>query len=316
MILAAGLGTRLRPLTRLKPKPALPVGGRPVIAYLLALLARHGVREVVVNRSYLAEVLTEAIETHTPAGLQVHYSDEPEPLGTGGGLRRAADFLAGSDPSIVLAGDMLFDADLTALARRHLEAGRRATLVLREDPRAGAFGTIGLDAKGRLRRIATRFDLGDEQHAGVFTGVRLFSPGIFRDWPHRDAFEDLAEWLAPQVAGGARDIGGVLLSPGESVWEPVGTPAEYLRANLSPVALSYAADLPSDPAHPAARADLVVGRGARIAEPGLLRRCVVWAGESVGANLRAESGVFAGGEFIPCPDEPDEAAGAKEAIDG
>lgn len=313
MILAAGLGTRLRPLTRLKPKPALPVGGRPVIAYLLALLARHGVREVVVNRSHLAAVLTAAIEAHTPTGLRVHYSDEPEPLGTGGGLRRAADFLAGSDPSIVLAGDMIFDADLGALARRHMEAGRRATLVLRDDARGDAFGTIGLDAQGCLRRIATRFDLGGEQRAGVFTGVRFFSPGIFRDWPDRDAFEDLGDWLAPQVARGARDIGGLVLTPGESVWEPVGTPAEYLRANLAPARLSYAAQLRADPPHPAARADLVVGRDARIAEPGLLRRCVVWAGESVDANLRAESGVFAGGEFVPCPDEPDEGPGAEES---
>jgi NDP-sugar pyrophosphorylase family protein len=310
MILAAGLGTRLRPLTLIEPKPALPVAGRPVIAYLIALLFRHGVREVVVNRSYLADRLTAAIAAHTPDGMRVRYSDEPEPLGTGGGVRRAAEFLSGSDPSIVLAGDMIFDADLSALARRHLETGRKATLVLRDDPRAGTFGTIGLDAAGDLRRIATRFDLGGETRAGVFTGVRLFSPGIFEDWPDGAAFEDLGDWLAPKVARGERGIGGVVLSEADSVWEPVGTPEEYLKANLEPLSLSYAADLPRIPPHPAARTDLIVGEGARIAEPGLLRRCVVWAGESVGANVRGESGVFAGGEFLRCDDDEG------ESIDG
>jgi len=300
MILAAGLGTRLRPLTELRPKPALPVCGRPVIAYLLALLAHHGVREVVVNRSHLAGVLTDAIDGHRPAGMRIDYSDEHEPLGTGGGLRRAAAFLSASDPSIVMAGDMIFDADLGALAEAHRASGRRATVVLRDDPRAADFGTIGLDAEGCLRRIATRFDLGGETQCGVFTGLRLFSPAVFDDWPDDVAFEDLTDWLAPQLRAGARDIGGHVIPITESIWEPVGTPEEYLAANLAPATLSFAGDLPALAPHPAARKDLVVGEHAKIAEPGLLRRCVVWDHEVVPAGTRAEDGVFAGGRFVSC----------------
>lgn len=300
MILAAGLGTRLRPLTLLRPKPALPVAGRPVVAYLLALLAHHGVREVVVNRAYLADALTAAIEANRPKGLRVDYSDEPEPLGTGGGLKRAADFLARSDPSFVLAGDMLFDADLGALARAHRASGRRATVVLRDDPRANAFGTIGLDDAGRMRRISTRFDLGGESRAGVFTGLRLFSPGIFRDWPDGDAFEDLTDWLGPMLRAGVDDIGGVILDTKSSVWEPVGTPEEYLSVNLHPPRLSFDAMLPAREGHPASREDLVVGEHAKIAEPSTLCRCVVWDHEIVPAGTHAEGGVFAGGRFHPC----------------
>lgn len=302
MILAAGLGTRLRPLTLLRPKPALPVRGRPVIGWLLELLAHHGVTEVVINRSYLGEALTRAVESSRPADLAVSYSDEDEPLGTGGGIRRASGFLAGSDPSIVLAGDMLFDADLTALAAAHRASGRRVTLVLRDDPRHAAFGTIGLDDAGRLRRVATRFDLGGETRAGVFTGLRLFSPDVFGDWPESAGFEDLSDWLAPQVAAGADDIGGVVLGPEESVWEPVGTPAEYLEANLHPPRLSFADEPAPCDAHPAARDDLVVGPGAQIPEPGALRRCVVWEHEAVPEGLRAQDGVFAGGVFHSCAD--------------
>jgi len=300
MILAAGLGTRLRPLTLLRPKPALPVRGRPVIAYLLTLLAHYGVREVVVNRAYLAGELTRAIEAHTPAGLHVTFSDEPEPLGTGGGLRRAADFLAGSDPSFVLAGDMLFDADLGALARAHQASARRATVVLRDDPRAAEFGTIGLDDAGRMRRISTRFDLGGETRAGVFTGLRLFSPAVFDDWPDADAFEDLTDWLAPQLEAGVNDIGGVILDTKSTVWEPVGTPEEYLAANLELPPLSFASELPAISKHSASRPDLIVGENAKIAEPEALCRCVVWDHEIVPAGTHGEACVFAGGELHPC----------------
>ncbi len=302
MILAAGLGTRLRPLTELRPKPALPVGGRPVIAYLLALLAHHGVREVVVNRSYLGDVLTSAVDACTPEGVRVEYSDEHEPLGTGGGIRRAAEFLAESDPSIVLAGDMLFDADLTALAEAHRASGRRATVLLRDDPRADAFGTIGLDAAGRMRRIASRFDLGGEHYAGVFTGVRFFSPSVFDDWPDAAEFEDLTDWLAPQLRAGADDIGGMVISVTESQWEPVGTPAEYLAANLKPPPLSFASKLKPLAPSAAAREDLVIGAEAKVVEPELLRRCVVWDHETVPPGTRGEDGVFAGGRLVPCRD--------------
>ena len=313
MILAAGLGTRLRPLTLMRPKPALPVCGRPVIAYLLALLSHHGVREVVVNRSYLGDVLTEAIEANTPLGMTVHYSDEPEPLGTGGGIRRAASFLSGSDPSIVMAGDMILDADLTALACAHREAGRRASLVLRDDPRAETFGTIGIDDAGRLRRIANRFDLGGETKSGVFTGVRFFSPEIFDDWPDTPEFEDLTDWLAPKLRAGAEDIGAVVVGRDESVWEPVGTLEEYLAANLTPRPLGFASEMPEIPHYPDARPDLVVGAGARIAEPGRLRRCVVWDGETVGPGVTGEAGVFAGGQFHPCGPETQ---ATEDRIDG
>jgi len=160
MILAAGLGTRLRPLSLLRPKPAMPVQGRPVIAYLLELLVHAGVTEVMVNRYHLPEELERAVAEHCPAGLSVVYSDEDAPLGTGGGIRRAADFLRESDPCIVLAGDMLLDLDIASLVAQHRARRNSCTLVLRSDPRLADFGSIGLDADDRLCRIATRFDLG------------------------------------------------------------------------------------------------------------------------------------------------------------
>jgi NDP-sugar pyrophosphorylase family protein len=126
MILAAGLGTRLRPLSHLCAKPAMPVRGIPVIAYLLSLLRAHGVEEVIVNLHHRPDSIRDAVERFGPAGLEVHYSVEEAPLGTGGGIRRAAEFLRESDPSIVLAGDMLLDVDLGHLIELHRARGDAA----------------------------------------------------------------------------------------------------------------------------------------------------------------------------------------------
>ena len=301
MILAAGLGRRLAPLSDLRPKPILPVRGIPVVAYLLALLQRHAVTEVIINLHHLADALRDAVEECKPAGMRVEYSHEEQPLGTGGALRRAAPFLRESDPCLVLAGDMLLDLDLAAFARAHQESGNRASLALRNDPRAALFGTIGTDEAGCLRRIGDRFELPGETQSGVFVGVRAFSARAFESLPDREVFEDLADWLAPEVAYGARDIQALRLAAEKCTWEPVGTPEEYLHVNLHPPSLPFL------DAEARARAngtriepDLIVGARSLIGSGARLERCVVWEDEVVPADASARDAVFAGGRFHPC----------------
>jgi len=222
-------------------------------------------------------------------------------------MRRAACFLRESDPAIVIAGDMLLDLDLGALVAEHRDRGRRVTLALRDDPRAERFGTIGCDADGRLRRIGRRFDLGGETRAGVFVSVRVLAGHAFDTLPERECFEDLSDWLAPLVAAGADDIGGRLYDPQQCTWEPVGTPAEYLDANLAPPRLSYL-DLDALAMRSGVRLEpgLVVGAGARLGEGASLERAVVWDGERVPPRLHARDGVFAGGVFHRCVSAPGE----------
>jgi mannose-1-phosphate guanylyltransferase len=311
MIVAAGLGTRLLPLTRLLPKPALPVRGVPLVAFQLALLARHGASEVVINTHHLPEALESAARAWCPAGLALRFSRERELLGTGGGIRRVADFLRESDPCLLLGGDMLLDADLGALVHWHRAGGHTVSLLLREDPRAARFGTIGVDAEGRVRRIANRFDLGRERRAGVYAWANVLAPSAFDALPDREAFGHLDDWWAPALAAGRADVRGYVAGPAEVLWEPVGTPAEYLAANLAPLSLSY---LDVDAASRRAgatvtrdaggRPDLVIGAGARLGAGVRLRRAVVFAGERVPDGLRAEGGVFAGGAFVPCEPAP------------
>lgn len=298
MILAAGLGTRIRPLSDLRPKPILPVRGIPLVAYPLAWLAEVGVTEVILNLHHMAAATRAAAEAWAPRGLSLHFSDEPELLGTGGGIRRAAAFLRESDPALILAGDMICDFDLRGLIEAHRARGDAATLVLREDPRAERFGTIGVDADGCLRRIARRFDLGGECGAGVYVNVTAVSPRAF-DWlPDRDVFSHLDDWLAPPLARGARDVRGALLSAATCRWEPVGTPAEYLDVNLASQRLSYFdADARARSVGARLEPELVIGPGATLGQDVSLRRVVVWDGETVPDGTHARDGVFAGGVF-------------------
>jgi NDP-sugar pyrophosphorylase family protein len=339
MILAAGLGTRLQPLSELCAKPAMPVRNIPVIAHTLALLARHDVDEVIINLHHLPDTVRSAVERHCPDGVTVHYSYEPVLLGTGGGMRAVAEFLRESDPSLVLAGDMLLDVDLGPLVARHRQRGDRYTLLLLDgDPRQQSFGTIGTDDEDCVRRIGSRLDLGGETRAGLFAGVRVVASRCLCNWPSQESFEDLSDWLGPSLSAGSRDIRGHWISSDACIWEPVGTPLEYLSVNLEPPPLSYLSDLPersdlpgrpermepepaalepearattpteapphSDPTE-GRRADVVVGAGAQI-EPGArLRRVVVWPGERVPSSTNAQDGVFAGGRFHECGRQTD-----------
>ncbi|MCL4683305.1 NDP-sugar synthase [Myxococcota bacterium] len=304
MILAAGLGARMQPLSALRPKPVLPVVGIPLVAWPLAWLARHGVREVVLNLHHLPHATRAAAEAWTPPGLAVRFSEEPDLLDTGGGIRRAAPFLRESDPSIVISGDMICDFDLSALVARHRARGDRLTLALRDDPRGDRFGTIGLDSEGRMRRIARRFDLGGEIEAGVNVSVYVFARRAFDSLPARRVFNHLDDWVAPELASGAQDLRGERFSGETLLWEPVGTPSEYLAVNLELPTVSYF-DAPCRARALGVRIEpgLVIGAGAKL-EPGVrLRRAVVWNDELVPEGLHAEGGVFAGGRFHRCESE-------------
>ena len=295
MIVAAGLGTRLRPLTELRPKPALPVRGLPQIAYTLALLRHHDVREVVINTHHLPEALEETCERFCPDGMALRFSRETQLLDTGGGIRRVAAFLRESDPCLIVGGDMLLDADLRGLVSRHDDRGDAITFLLREDLRIATFGSVGVDEAGAVRRIGSRFVFGETRRAGIYTWVNVVSSRAFDDLPDRDVFSHFEGWIAPRIAAGARDVRGDFAP---CVWEPVGTHEEYLAANFSPP------DLPYLDAESAARElgvrlepQLVVGAGATIGAGASLQRVVVWDGEHVPDGTHARDGTFAGGRF-------------------
>jgi NDP-sugar pyrophosphorylase family protein len=311
MILAAGLGSRLRPLSDRCAKPAMPVRGIPVIAHTLTWLAKHDVNEVVINIHHLPETVRDAVERHRPPGLRVRYSHERDLLGTGGGMKAVADFLRESDPSVVVAGDMLVDLDLSGAVARHLERGDRYTLLACEDdPRAESFGTLGFDGEGCLVRIGERFDISggrEEVGSGLFLGIRVVAARCLQDWPAAEHFEDLTDWLGPQLRAGCRDVRVESIPAHRVLWQPVGTAEEYWEANFEPLPLSYRDEITGEVQAQFAEGDQVIaGSGARISAGASLERVVVWAGETVDENARARDAVYAGGRFIACRVEPDE----------
>jgi len=302
MILAAGLGTRMAPLSEWRPKPALPVRGVPLVGYLLELLRVNGVTEVILNVHHGAEVVREAAERCCPAGIALSFSEERQLLGTGGGILRAAPFLRESETSLVVSGDMVLDTDLKSLIATHREREDAATLLLRADKRSKEFGPVGLDDDNSVRQIGNDFDLGGSTSLGLFTSVRVFASRAYDSLDALGmapdaAFEDLRDWLAPQLERGVRDIRGVLRAAEELRWEPVGTLREYVDANFSNPSLSYASACEAFAGQTRIENDCVIGDGARIAPDARLSHSIVWDGEHVGAAVRGHDGVFANGAF-------------------
>jgi NDP-sugar pyrophosphorylase family protein len=170
MILAAGLGTRLRPLTDRLPKPLLPVAGRPMIEYTLGWVAAAGIQHVMINLHHKGELIRQALGTGEQFGMTISYSDEPVILGTGGGLKRVERFFT-DEPFLVVNADVLTALDPAAVIRVHAAHRPLATLVVRRDPDAATYGALGLDSAGRIRRFLGRGGAGEPLEDVMFTGI-------------------------------------------------------------------------------------------------------------------------------------------------
>jgi mannose-1-phosphate guanylyltransferase len=191
MVLAAGLGTRLRPLTYEITKPMVPVLDRPVMAHILDLLDRHSFEQTIANLHYFPDSIREHF------GERLSYRYEPELLGTAGGVRACAEFF-GEDPFLVISGDALTDIDLTALAARHRESGGIATLSVKQVPDTREYGVVLHDREGRITGFQEKphpdealSDLGN-------CGIYVFSPEIFDYFPQRP-FVDWAQDVFPTL---------------------------------------------------------------------------------------------------------------------
>ena len=227
MLFAAGLGTRLRPLTDSLPKCLVPVAGRPMIDYPLLLLRHYGIREIVVNVHHFADRVEEYLGDGSRMGVEIAYSREEMLLDTGGGLLGARRFLD-RGAFVVINSDVLIDVNLDEVLRFHRERQAAATLVLRKDPAAEAYGAIWTDGRGVIGRFLEHDAPhppcgGLEQH--MFTGVHVAEPGIFRYMDGAKPFSITRATYPAMVEGGERLCG--FRFNGE--WQDLGTP-QRLRA--------------------------------------------------------------------------------------
>lgn len=285
MVLCAGLGTRLRPLTERCPKPAVPVCGVPLVRYALGLLAGAGIRRAVVNVHHLPERMeAEARAAAAALGLELAVSREPVIAGTGGALREARPLLAGADAVVVVNGDVLFDVDLGGALVAHAASGALATMVLLRMPAGGRYAAVELDEGGRVRRIAGRFGPGGEGLTPWhFPGVHVLSPALLDLVPAAPFEVDVNRDVYPPLM--ARGLVRGLVTSG--YWNDLGAPDRYLAANLDVAAGRVPLGRFGLGAPPAA-----VAADARIEPGAVVREAVVGAGCRVPAGARVERAVL------------------------
>jgi NDP-sugar pyrophosphorylase family protein len=230
MILAAGYGERLWPLTADRTKPALPVLGKPLVGYVAEYLARFGVNQVVVNLHHHPNSVRQALGNGSRFGVQLEYVHEPIILGTSGALDNARALLE-DDTFIVVNGKLITDIDLDAALREHRERNALATLVLRRNERFERFSFVEL--RDGLVKSFAGMPSGDSWKSDdaplMFTGIHIIEPRIF-DYIPRGIFSDSVIDVYPQaIAKGERIVGHVA----EGMWYELSTLQRYLDISLA-----------------------------------------------------------------------------------
>lgn len=230
MILAAGLGTRLRPLTDTTPKPLIPLNGRPLIEYAIALCNKHGITELVINLHHLGGLILDTLRDGSNLGVSISYSNEPEILGTGGGIKQMA-LHVGPESFWVLNSDILSEVDLSAVNQAHEASGAVATMVLRPHPiQSGSDErptALFMDENSRIVTVASgaEIDARKNDNPLMFTGLHIINPTLLKRLP--DGFSCIfQDAYRPAIEAGDKVCGFLY----ESYWRDLGTIDAYKLA--------------------------------------------------------------------------------------
>jgi mannose-1-phosphate guanylyltransferase / phosphomannomutase len=238
VVMAGGEGSRLRPLTSTRPKPLVPVAGRPIMEHILLLLRRHHMREVVATVQYLGASIRNYFGDGSDSGVSLSYSVEDSPLGTAGSVRLAEDQL--KDTFLVISGDALTDIDLTAAVRFHRQRKSMATIVLKPVPNPLEYGVVVVDDAGAVQRFLEKPSWGEVFSDLANTGIYILEPEVFN------------YFKAGEVTDWSADVFPRLLKEGEPIhgwvadgyWEDVGSHASYLKANFDCLEGKVAVEIP------------------------------------------------------------------------
>jgi mannose-1-phosphate guanylyltransferase len=270
MILAAGLGTRLRPLTYVMPKPVAPVLNRPIVAWIADLLAEHGFDEVVTNLSYLPEQIRDVLGDGSDYGLRISYSEEAAPLGTAGGVGKVRDFLGETDSFLIISGDALTNIDLAAMRAAHeanVERGAILTIATKRVEDTTQFGVVITGDDGRIQGFQEKPEPAEALSDLANCGIYMFKRDIFDHFPPPDFKSPAGDEDQPSgFVDWAMDIFPALLNGDipfyaheiDAYWNDVGSVGEFVQGNLD--ALSGAVGI--DPPAPAVEDGVYAGEGS------------------------------------------------------
>jgi len=238
MILAAGKGTRVQPITHVIPKPMIPILQKPVMEFLLELLKEHGFTEVMVNVSHLAEEIENYFRDGQRFGVEIAYSFEGriedgeligDALGSAGGLKKIQDFQKFFDDTfVVLCGDALIDLDLTEAVKRHKEKGALASLITKRvsKDQVSSYGVVVTDEEDRVKAFQEKPSIDNALGDTINTGIYLFEPEIFNYIPSGQAFDIGSDLFPKLVEEGAP----FFALPMDFEWVDIGKVPDYWRA--------------------------------------------------------------------------------------
>lgn len=238
MILAAGKGTRVRPITYTIPKPMIPILQKPVMEFLLELLRQHGFDQIMVNVSHLANEIEGYFRDGQRFGVEIGYSFEGrivdgelvgEALGSAGGMRKIQDFSPFFDDTfVVLCGDALIDLDISEAVRQHKEKGAIATIVMKSVPlkQVPSYGVVVTDANGRIKSFQEKPKVEEALSTDINTGIYIFEPEIFKYIPSGVKF-DIGGDLFPQLVADNAPFYGIRM---DFEWVDIGKVPDYWQA--------------------------------------------------------------------------------------
>lgn len=270
MILAAGKGTRVRPITQTIPKPMIPILQKPVMEFLVELLRQHGFDQIMVNVSHLADVIENYFRDGQKFGVQIAYSFEGrieegelmgEALGSAGGMKRIQDFSPFFDDTfVVLCGDALIDLDLTAAVKWHREKGAIATIVMKSVPpeEVSSYGVVVTDDSGKIKAFQEKPSVEEALSTDINTGIYIFEPEIFNYIPSGKEY-DIGSELFPKLVEAGAPFYGISM---DFEWVDIGKVPDYWRAIQS----------------------VLLGQVKNVSIPGIEVRPGVYAGLNVAVN--------------------------------
>ena len=287
MILAAGFGTRLRPLTDKRPKALMPVANRPILAWAVDYLRNYGSTDIIINAHHHHEQVVAYVRRRHFHGVKIEVKVEPEILGNGGGIKNVEGFF-GREPFVVMNVDILTDIDLQAAFRDHTNSGARVTLVLHD---CAPYNQIRVD---KDRNIT---DIGKTASAGrlAFTGIHIIDPEVLSFIPE-GVFSDIIDCYRSLIQDGKTVKAYVSTN---HYWRDIGSATQYLEANRDFAARPFliGADCRI---HPSAGLEewAVIGDGCTLEEGANIRRSVLWERVDVKQGVRITDSVIGSGATV------------------
>jgi NDP-sugar pyrophosphorylase family protein len=280
LVLTAGLGTRLRPLTHFRAKGAVPVNGQALVCRVARRLAAFGITDQVFNLHHHPESVAAALGDGRGLGIRVRYSWEDPVLGSAGGPRHALPLLqdGGHERFLVVNGDTLTDIDVDALLQAHEQGQARITMALIPNPSPDKYGGVLVNDRGEVTGFSRRGTVRQSYH---FIGVQVVNSDVFASLPDNVVDESVARVYPEMLSADPRAIQGFIST---ASFQDIGTPADYLGTSLEIAAKE---------------GNRLVSPDAEVAASAELRRTIVWDDVTIGRDVVLTDCIVGDGAHIP-----------------